>query len=282
MNISRQAVHQYHKKVLQKDVKTAQFIEKANLIRKDHPMLGCRKMALKTKEYGWGRDKVEQLFLSAGYRIIYPPNYTKTTQPQYDKIYPNLIEGIILNGINQLVQTDISYIWINGKFYYLVFIIDVYSRRIVGYNTSENMLAGSNVKALKLLIHLRKGACLKKMIHHSDRGSQYTSKVYLTLLNKVEMRISMCKEAWQNAYTERFNRTIKEEYLNEMGIETFSQLKRAVRKVIELYNEKRPHWNLYKQMSPVEFEKYVDKLPDDKKPTMQLYQAPAELSTILL
>lgn len=274
MNISRQAVHQYHKKVLQNDVKTAQFIEKANLIRKDHPMLGCRKMALKIKEYGWGRDKVEQLFLSAGYRIIYPPNYTKTTQPQYDKIYPNLIEGMILSGINQLVQTDISYIWINGKFYYLVFIIDVYSRRIVGYNISDNMLSGSNVKALKLLIHLRKGACLKEMIHHSDRGSQYTSKVYLTLLNKVGMRISMCKEAWQNAYTERFNRTIKEEYLNQMRIETFSQLKRAAIKVIGLYNEKRPHWNLYQQMSPVEFEKYVDKLSAHKRPTMQLYQAP--------
>ena len=78
MNISRQAVHQYHKKVLQNDVKTAQFIEKANAIwGEGHPMPGCRKMALKTKEYGWGRDKVEQLFLSAGYRIIYPPNYTK-------------------------------------------------------------------------------------------------------------------------------------------------------------------------------------------------------------
>lgn len=280
MKISRQAVHQYHKKVLQNDLKTAQFIEKANAIRKDHPMLGCRKMALQTKEHGWGRDKVEQLFLKAGYRIIYPPNYTKTTQPQYDKIYPNLIEGIILSGINQLVQTDISYIWINGKFYYLVFIIDVYSRRIVGYNTSDNMLAGSNVKALKLLIHLRKGACLKEMIHHSDRGSQYTSEVYLTLLHKVEIRISMCKEAWQNAYTERFNRTIKEEYLNEMKIETFSQLKRAVSKVIRLYNEKRPHWNLYQQMSPVEFEKHVDKLAAHKRPTMQLYQAPEVLSTI--
>lgn len=277
MNISRQAVHQFYKKALQKDIEAAEFIEKANAIRKDHPKAGCRKIALKTKGYGWGRDKVEQLLLGSGFRILYPPNYIKTTHPQYDLIYPNLIEGIILSDINQLIQTDISYIWINGKFCYLVFIIDVYSRRIVGYNASENMLACSNVKALKRLISLRQGACFKKMIHHSDRGSQYTSKLYLGLLKDHEVKISMCKEAWQNAYTERLNRTIKEEYLYDLKIDTFSQLKRALKKSITHYNEKRPHWNLHKQMSPSEFENYVDKLPEDQKPRMQLYRESCEL-----
>ena len=272
MNISRQAVHQYYKKALQKDIEAEEFIEKANAMRKDHPKVGCRKIALKTKGYGWGRDKVEQLLLGSGYRIVYPPNYIKTTHPQYDLIYPNLIEGIILSGINQLIQTDISYIWVNGKFCYLVFIIDVYSRRIVGYNASENMLACSNVKALKRLIRLREGSSLKKMIHHSDRGSQYTSKVYLAILKDQQIKISMCKEAWQNAYTERINRTIKEEYLYDIDIETFSQLKRAVKRAIKHYNEKRPHWNLHKQMSPMEFENYVDNLPDAQKPKMQLYK----------
>jgi len=152
-------------------------------------------MALNTKEYGWGRDKVEQLLLAEGFRIIYAPNYTKTTHPQYDLIFPNLIEGMRLSGINQLIQTDITYIWINGRFYYLVLIIDVYSRRIVGYNIGENMLAQCNVKALKMMIQLRKGDCFKELIHHSDRGSQYTSKIYLDLLKKQEIKISMCKEA---------------------------------------------------------------------------------------
>lgn len=237
-------------------------------------------MALNTREYGWGRDKVEQLLLAEGFRIIYAPNYTKTTHPQYDLIFPNLIEGLILSGINQLIQTDITYIWIKGRFYYLVLIIDVYSRRIVGYNISENMLAACNVKALKMMIQLRKGDCLKKMIHHSDRGSQYTSKVYLTLLKKQEMKISMCKNGWENAYAERINRTIKEEYLGEGKIVTSQQLKSTVKKAIINYNLKRLHSKLYKQMSPVEFEKYVDNLPVDKRPTMQLYQPSTELSTI--
>lgn len=237
-------------------------------------------MALNTKEYGWGRDKVEQLLLSEGFRIIYAPNYTKTTHPQYDLIFPNLIEGMILSGINQLIQTDITYVWIKGRFYYLALIIDVYSRRIVGYNIGENMLASCNVKALKMMIQLRKGECLKEMIHHSDRGSQYTSKVYLTLLKKQEMKISMCKNAYENAYAERINRTIKEEYLDEDRIVTFQQLKSTVKRAIVNYNVKRLHSKLYKQMSPIEFEKYVDNLPVDKRPTMQLYQPSTELSTI--
>lgn len=236
-------------------------------------------MALNTKEYGWGRDKVEQLLLAEGFRIIYAPNYTKTTHPQYDLIFPNLIEGIKLSGINQLIQTDITYIWIKGRFYYLVLIIDVYSRRIVGYNIGENMLADCNVKALKMMIQLRKGDCLKEMIHHSDRGSQYTSKVYLSLLKKQEMKISMCKNGWENAYAERINRTIKEEYLNEMKIVTSQQLKSTVKSVITNYNLKRLHSKLYKHMSPVEFEKYVDNLPFNKRPTMQLYQPSKELPT---
>jgi transposase InsO family protein len=280
INISRQAVDQYYKKALQNSLKATQFIEKAKVLRRDHPGQGCRKMALNTREYGWGRDKVEQLLLAEGFRIVYAPNYIKTTYPQYDLIFPNLIEGVKLSGINQLIQTDITYIWIKGRFYYLVLIIDVYSRRIVGYNISENMLAECNLKALKMMIKLRKGDSLKEMIHHSDRGSQYTSKAYLALLKKQEMKISMCKHGWENAYAERINRTIKEEYLNEMKIFTSQQLKSTVKRVIGNYNLKRMHSKLYGHMSPVEFEKYVNKLPVDKRPTMQLYQPSNKLSTI--
>lgn len=273
MNISKQAVYQYHKKSLGKHKEAEQFIEKASAIRKRHPMMGCRKIALKTKVQGWGRDKVEQLLLGNGYRILYPPNYIKTTRPQYELIFPSLIEGITLNGINQVVQTDISYIWVHRCFYYLVFIIDVYSRRIVSYNAGENMEASANIRALKMMMRTRKEHCLKDMIHHSDRGSQYTSKIYLAMLNENKMKISMCKHAWENAYAERINRTIKEEYLTNWKIETYAQLKKAVATAVRRYNEERPHWKLPMQLSPVQFEKYVNKLPKNKRPQMQLYKA---------
>jgi hypothetical protein len=275
--ISKQAVDQYHQKALVKQREAQEFIEKADAIRNHHPMMGCRKMALKTKRQGWGRDKVEQLLLGSGYKIIYPPNYIKTTRPQYDLIFPNLIEGIRLNGINQVVQTDISYIWINGCFYYLVFIIDVYSRRIVSYHAGENMEASANIRALKMMMRTRKEQCLKGMIHHSDRGSQYTSKIYLTMLGENKIKISMCKHAWENAYTERINRTIKEEYLAHWKIETYDQLKKAVAKAVRRYNEERPHWNLPMQLSPVQFENYVNKLAKSRRPEMQLYKASQQL-----
>ncbi len=255
-----------------KQREAGEFIENTDAIRNRHPMMGCRKIALKTKRQGWGRDKVEQLLLGSGYKIIYPPNYLKTTRAQYDLIYPNLIEGITLNGINQVVQTDISYIWINGCFYYLVFIIDVYSRRIVSYHAGENMEASANIK-LKMMMRTRKQYGLKGMIHHSDRGSQYTSKIYLAMLGENKMKISMCKQAWENAYTERINRTIKEEYLTCWKIQTYDQLKKAVAKAVRRYSEERPHWKLPMQLSPVQFEKYMNKLPKNKRPEMQLYKA---------
>lgn len=274
IGISKQAVHQYRLQALEKNNEAQVFIENAAALRRDHPMMGCRKIALKTKRPGWGRDKVEQLLLSSGYKIIYPPNYIKTTRPQYDLIFPNLIEGITLNGINQLVQTDISYIWIKGCFYYLVFIIDVYSRRIVGYHAGQNMEASGNISALKMMKRIRKQFNLQQMIHHSDRGSQYTSKLYLKMLEGSQIKISMCKEAWQNAYTERINRTIKEEYLNEWKIENHAQLKKALAIAVIRYNEERPHWSLPNQMSPVEFENFIHKMAKNKRPEMQMYKAP--------
>ncbi len=84
----------------------------------------------------------------------------------------------------------------------------------------------------------------------------------------------MCKEAWENAYMERINRTIKEEYLNQWKIQTGEELKKAVSKAIKLYNEERPHWSLPGQLSSLQFKKYVHNLPKNKRPKMQLYKEP--------
>ena len=96
-------------------------------------------MALDLRSKGWGRDKTEQFLLQSGYRINYPPNYKRTTYAQHHLHYPNLIEGLELNNINQLVQTDITYYRVGERFYYLVFLIDVYSRRIVGYALNKTL-----------------------------------------------------------------------------------------------------------------------------------------------
>ncbi len=95
-----------------------QFIEKAEALREDHPEMGCRKMALMLKLPGWGRDKTEVLFMSSGFRIIYPPNYTKTTHSVRFRLFGNLIEGLVIKSINKVVQSDITYLWVKDRFYY--------------------------------------------------------------------------------------------------------------------------------------------------------------------
>ena len=253
--------------------RSQQFIEKAEALREDHPEMGCRKMALILKQPGSGRDKTEALLLVAGFRVIYPPNYTKTTHSVRLHRFGNLIEGLEIKGINKVVQTDITYLWVKDRFYYLVFIIDVYSRVITGYHASCSLEAEANMKALQMMIQLRGKENLKSLIHHSDRGSQYNCNKYLDALKQHGIKISMCNEAWENAYTERINRTIKHEYLRHRKIDGLQTLRKEMKRAIKLYNENRPHWSLLQQMTPARFEEYVNKLPKAKCPKMVIYKA---------
>lgn len=269
--ISKQALHQYRVRMLQRAATAYQFFEQANKIRKEHPGAGCRTMAKELKCKGWGRDKIEGLLLGNGYRLYYPVNYSRTTYAQTDVYYPNLIEGMELTAINQVVQTDITFYKAGERFYYIVFLIDVYSRRIVGYAVNKNLQAEGNIKALKMLLRVRKGDNLNRLIHHSDRGSQYIDKEYQQLLKDNAISLSMCKAAWENAYSERVNRTIKEEYLNRWNIETYSSLVRGVAKAVNHYNSKRKHQSL-ENKSPVQFEKEWKNLSHTQRTKQKIYK----------
>src|SRR5699024_4694017 len=107
--------------------------------------------------------------------------------------FDNLIEGRVVSGPNQVWQSDITFIKVGETFYYLTFIIDVYSRRIVGYAVSKNLRAEANLRALKQALANCSTAQLKGLVHHSDRGSQYTDGRYLALLRRHNICISMGK-----------------------------------------------------------------------------------------
>ena len=271
MRLSKQSVDQMLRRQQKRFVEQQKFIEKAETIRVAHPEMGCRKMALKLKEKGFGRDKIEGLLLQSGFRVIYPPNYTRTTQSVRIHQYKNLIKGLPVKGINKVVQSDITYFWMNGRFGYLVFIIDVYSRLIIGYQASMGLETEANIKALEMLIKSRGKENLKGLIHHSDRGSQYHSKEYLKVLRACGIKISMCDNAWENAYTERINRTIKNEYLRHRKIDSLKKLKRQLDIDIRAYNTDRPHRNLPQQMAPAIFEQYVSRLKRSMRPKMIIY-----------
>jgi transposase InsO family protein len=255
----------------QKEEESEQLLKQASAIRREHPGVGCRKLSIRLKQSGWGRDKTEALLLANGYRVQYGTKGWKTTHSIRLHQYKNLIRGKKIRDINRIVQTDITYYPIKGEHYYFVFIIDVYSRRIVGYSASRNMEAANNRKALEQLITLRGAAQLKGLIHHSDRGSQYHSTAYVERLKSCGIKVSMCVQSWENAYGERINRTIKEEYLDYWEIKNFEQLKRCVDKAVKHYNEQRPHWNLGLK-TPAQFEKDLKNIPVSKRKTIVIYQ----------
>ena len=267
VGISKQAVAQQIREQENFEVNFFEIMVQVDIIRADHPGCGIEKMYNMLKPNFIGRDAFIDCLMSLGYRIKRNKNYKRTTIAS--KIYyPNLIKGIELNGPNQLWQSDITYFEVGTRFYYGVFIIDVYTKEIVGYCISDNMRAAANVKALKSAI------CVfgRVEIHHSDRGSQYIAKKYIAILEGIESRISMGLTAQDNAYAERINQTIKNEYLAYRDIKDFQSLKRFVKKAVDNYNNKRFHNSLKPfRITPSDFRKLVINLPEQDRPKVKIY-----------
>ncbi len=249
IGISKQAVYQYQNRQLIFDNKIRILLTEAEILRKEHPGCGVEKMYSTLKPDFIGRDRFIDLFMDLGFRLKRKRNYRRTTYAG-SIYYPNLIKGMKVDAPSKVWQSDITYIYVDDKFYYAVFIIDVYTKKIVGYQISNHMRATANVRALKMA--LRSNAA--PMVHHSDRGGQYIYKEYIKILNDNKSQISMALSAQDNAYAERINRTIKEEYLDHWKPKNFDQLKRQINKAVKHYNTKRPHNNIGK-LTPVDFEK---------------------------
>lgn len=176
---------------------------------------------------------------------------------------------MILWDKDQLWQSDITYIKVGSHYYYLVFIIDVYTKRILGYCASDHLRAEANIIALKMAIKTR-GGSIVGLIHHSDKGSQYIDKQYTAILINNGVNISMGLKAQENAYAERVNGIIKNEYLECWDIKTLAELKRKTRKAVEHYNNKRKHSSILRK-SPIEFEKEIINLSIQKRPKDIVY-----------
>lgn len=247
----------------------SELIVQVDLIREEHPGCGVEKMYYTLKPNYLGRDKFCEIFMGLGYRIKQIKNYIRTTIPVHLN-YPNLVEGMVLTHPYQVVQSDITYFHLNNEFYYIVFITDVYTRQIIGYNVDGNMRAKSNVKAMKMALgHLEKDERI--LVHHSDRGGQYGSREYTRLLRKNEIEISMGLVAYDNAYAERVNGTIKNEYLKRWYIKSFKELKSALRRAVKHYNEKRKHLAFNNGYSPLEFKRSLVHLKNKERPTTIIY-----------
>jgi len=156
--------------------------------------------------------------------------------------YPNKIKDVPLQRPDQLWAADITYISVKESFLYLHLITDLYSKMIVGYRLSENLSASSSLEALKMALANRK-QCTEPLIHHSDRGLQYCSSAYTTMLQKNGIDISMTEASspYENAVAERVNGILKDEFGLDDIFEDLKQAEKQVSESIILYNEKRPH-----------------------------------------
>lgn len=251
-----------------------ELIAEAQLLRRRHPGCGVEKLYQLLKPDFIGRDRFIEYMMEAGFRLKRPRNYRRTTYAGVVR-YPNLIKGRKIRHPYVVWQSDITYVWVGGRFYYIVFIIDVYSKLIVGYQVSRTMHAQANIKALKMaLVNYPAPA-----IHHSDRGSQYSCREYIALLKGKQINISMGMKAQENAYAERINRTIKEEYLAGWSPDTYEALQRRVKQAVINYNQCRPHNHLNK-MTPQDFEQRCLQDKTFNKPTITIFDENKSLKPV--
>lgn len=218
-------------------------------VRKHLPRLGTRKLhhlleeAFSSHQIKLGRDCLFRMLREENLLILKRKKYTKTTNSKHwMRKYPNLIKEIIPQRPEQIWVADITYLDTTENNSYLHLITDAYSKQIMGYELSKDLAATSTLKALKMALKNRKYPN-EQLIHHSDRGLQYCSAIYIDLLNKNEIKISMTEngDPYENAIAERINGILKDEFGLGEKIENTLQAAKQVMQSVEAYNQLRPH-----------------------------------------
>lgn len=263
LNITKQAFHDRVNNQIRKLEELEQMVVLIRAIREDHPQMSARQMYKMIKPKTIGRDRFEAFCFENGFKLEVKRCFRKTTNSLGVTRFENHLLGLELNRVNQAWVSDITYYELNGRFYYITFIMDLFSRRIIGYSVSENLFTeNTTIPALKMAIQLRKGCDLEGLIIHSDGGGQYYSKIFLELTKG--MINSMCDSVYENAHAERINGTIKNQYLYCYKPASFEELKKMLKKAVEMYNYKRPHQSL-SGVTPVEFELSCKELSTKKE-----------------
>ena len=238
-------------------------------VRRDHPQMALRTIHDKIIDCGIGRDRFEHEFKAIGYGITRSIKPTRTTDSRGVTKFDNLAKDIVLTGINQLWVSDITYFELDNRFYYLTFILDVYSRRIVGHAVSDRLLTRcTTLPALKSALKLRgfiPSNRPENLIIHSDGGGQYYSDEFQSMTKAHGLRNSMAENVYENPHAERVNGIIKNNYLKHWSIQSFEQLVKSVDRAVTLYNHEKPHKALRKS-TPADFESNLTYFAVQQKP----------------
>lgn len=255
-SIKKQSFFQMKKRREERLDEAEQIIFLANKIRADHPCMSAREIYFKVKPKSMGRDKFEAFCFEHGYRVKKIKNFRVTTNSSGVVRFPNLIRDLEVTGVNQVLVSDITYYEMNGRFYYITLIMDLFNREIVGFSASKSLrTADTTLPALVQVKKARGKTALEKAIIHSDGGGQYYSDEFKKLTKDLKMSNSMTQESvLENSHAERLNGTIKNSYLYPYAPETFEGLQKELKRAVYMYNNGKPHKAL-NRMSPVQFKK---------------------------
>ena len=233
------------------------------LFAQSRDSLGSRGMVRQLRKEGHviGRYRVRRRMKRLGLMVRSQRKYRITTQSKHD--LP--VAGNVLNreftqaSPNQAWVSDITYVWTAQGWLYLAVVMDLYSRRIVGWCMDKTMTRALTIRALMMAINLRQP--VPGFIHHSDRGSQYASEAYQALLKQHGIRPSMSRKGncWDNAVMERFFKSYKEEWIGDQVYYTREAAIRDMQEYMKYYDSVRLHSTLGYQ-TPMEYEHGLNKV----------------------
>ena len=226
--------------------------------------LGSRMMMKNLRQEGFdiGRDKTRRLMKSLKLKVKQKRKYKVTTDSNHKlPVAQNILNrDFSPSGPNQAWGSDITYLWTQQGWIYLAVIIDLYSRRVVGWSIDRRMKKALVIRALMMAVNLRKPP--PGLIHHSDRGSQYASHDYQKLLKQHGIICSMSRKGncWDNAPVERFFSSLKRKWTGDRWYRTRQDAIADVREYVAVYyNSKRLHSTLG-YTTPMNYEKGLNKV----------------------
>jgi len=226
--------------------------------------LGSRTMAKNLRQEGFeiGRDKARRLMKQLQLKVKQKRKYKVTTDSKHNfPVAKNVLNREFSpSAPNRAWGTDITYLWTQQGWIYLAVVIDLYSRRVVGWSIDRRLKKALVIRALMMAVNLRKPP--PGLIHHSDRGSQYASHDYQKLLRQYDMICSMSRKGncWDNAPVERFFSSLKREWTGDRLYRTRQEAIADVREYVTVYyNSKRLHSTLG-YTTPMNYEKRLNKV----------------------
>ncbi len=236
----RRSSYYYQPKEVSEDPDLA-VLEAILEVLKEKPFYGYRRMARELDYLSVTRKHVRRIMKKAGLRAIYP-GLQLSKPAKGSKKYPYLLKGMNIWLPNQVWASDITYLKLSGGYVYLVTIIDLYSRKVLSWRVSNTMDAQFCVSALEEAI----ATYGVPGIFNTDQGSQFTSDVFVSVLEGQGIRISMdgVNRALDNIFVERFWRSLKYEDIYLKDYRTMPELKEGLGRYMKFYNSERFHQSL--------------------------------------